>query len=348
MRINGHSHVLPYPEEIPRFMSDKEIFWVDADRKFMRQKNWARPITDLSFFLDEKMVWMENNHIDHCVVLNLSQLYCNGYARQLTRDVLRFQNDFNASVQERYPQKFTGGFVVQPRYIDDALNEIDRCVTSLGLNLLCLPTHFLDENQQWKTVADPWCDPIFELANSHALAVEIHPYDGPGIIALEDKFWRFHLVWMCALTADTYHFFTLLDHPHRFPQIRTCFAHGNQFGQVNIGRRIQGYEGRPDLFKGAVHPAMNIKNENVFVDSLFHDVLSLELLIKRQGVGQLIAGIDDPYPLGEMDTVPGCYPGKLLDQAMSSGILSPQEVDQVWHSNVLRWLGKSHKFLHHD
>ena len=50
LRINGHSHLLPYPEEIPKFMKDKGIFWVDKDRKYMLQKNWNRPITDSSFF----------------------------------------------------------------------------------------------------------------------------------------------------------------------------------------------------------------------------------------------------------------------------------------------------------
>ena len=74
MRINGHSHLLPYPEQIPSFMKDKEIFWIDDDRKFMLQKNWKRPVTDSSFFLDEKLEWMERNKIYHAVVLNLTQL----------------------------------------------------------------------------------------------------------------------------------------------------------------------------------------------------------------------------------------------------------------------------------
>ena len=74
MRINGHSHLLPYPEQIPDFMRDQEIFWVDKDRKYMRQKNWQRPVTDASFFLNEKLEWMADNNIDHAVVLNLSQL----------------------------------------------------------------------------------------------------------------------------------------------------------------------------------------------------------------------------------------------------------------------------------
>lgn len=50
LRINGHSHLLPYPEEIPDFMREKEIFWIDSDKKFMLQKNWKRPVTDSSFF----------------------------------------------------------------------------------------------------------------------------------------------------------------------------------------------------------------------------------------------------------------------------------------------------------
>ena len=40
-------------------MKDREIFWVDDERKYMLQKGWNRPVTDSSFFLDEKLEWME-------------------------------------------------------------------------------------------------------------------------------------------------------------------------------------------------------------------------------------------------------------------------------------------------
>ena len=63
LRINGHSHLLPYPEEIPQFMKDKGIFWVDKDRKYMLQKGWNRPITDSSFFLNEKLEWKVSSRI---------------------------------------------------------------------------------------------------------------------------------------------------------------------------------------------------------------------------------------------------------------------------------------------
>jgi aminocarboxymuconate-semialdehyde decarboxylase len=338
-RINAHAHLLPYPEEIPLFMKEKGIFWITPDKKFMCQGTWTRPVTDPSFFLNEKLDWMAVNNIDKEVVLNLSQLYCNGMSRQDTNDTIRFQNDFNHKLQSEYPDKFIGGFVVQPLYTDDAIREIERCVTEFKMSVLCLPTHYKDANGQWLEIASEYTDPIFEVANEFNLAIEIHPYNAEEIVQLADQFWRFHLIWLCAQTADAYHFYSLLDFGRKYPNTRVCFAHGNQFGQMGYGRRKQGFYGRPDLFKGATPPDENIRLNNVFFDTLVHDVLSFELLVKRQGVSQILAGLDDPYPLGEMESVPDSYPGKVLDEAVDSKIITTSERSQIWYDNVIRWLG---------
>ena len=55
-------------------------------------------VTDSSFFLDEKLAWMDKFDIDHAVVLNLSQLYGNGLRVEEMKQALRFQNDFNARI----------------------------------------------------------------------------------------------------------------------------------------------------------------------------------------------------------------------------------------------------------
>lgn len=341
MKINGHGHLLPYPHEIPEFMKKKKLFWIDEDKKFMRQGSWTRPITDSSFFLKEKLEWMEKSKIDHSVILTLSQLYCNGLSEQDSFDAIRFQNDYNAKVQSENPDKLTCGFVVQPLHIDQALKEIERNVKENNLKLLCLPTHFLNKNEKWVSSADESVLPIYELANKYKLAIEIHPYDGQKMIQLEDRYWRFHLVWMCAQTADTYHMYTLLGIAQKFPQIRTCFAHANMLGQANYGRRLQGYDGRPDLFEDALDPRTSNQHENIYFDTLVHDPETFRLLINRSGAQQVVAGMDDPYPLGEMETVKNCYPGKVLDEALTMGIIDQKEFDEIWEDNVLRWLGKT-------
>ena len=342
MKINAHGHLLPNPSQIPLFMKEKGLFWIEEieGKRFMRQGSWKRPVTDPSFFLKEKLNWLSSEQIDHEVVITLSQLYCNGMDEGITADVIRFQNDFHAFVQDQHMDKFTCGFVVQPRFVDQACEEIERCVESLNLRVLCLPTHFQDKDGQWKESFCEEVDPIFELANNYSLAVEIHPYDGQKFIQLADRSWRFHLVWMCAQTADSYHFFSLRDYAHRYPEVRFCFAHGNQFGQVNVGRRIQGFEGRPDFFEGAVHPSKNIGSSNVFFDTLVHDTHSLRLLKERQGSSQIVAGLDDPYPLGEMRGVADSYPGKVLDDALSEKIISHDEYNDIWNQNVINWIGR--------
>ena len=340
MRINGHGHILPEPHQVPSFMRKKKLFWIDEDKKYMRQGDWSRPINNSSFFVNEKIKWMEEHNIDHGVMLCLSQLYCNGWKKQDCEEGIRFQNDFNSSIQKLYPKKFTCGFVVQPKYIDQALKEIDRCVNELGLKLLCLPTHFLNHQGKWVSVAEDEVDPIFELANKHGLAIQIHPYDGEKMIALKNKYWRFHLVWMMAQCADTLHVFTLRNLPEKFPNIRTCFAHGGMLGIANYGRRIQGFDGRPDLFKELQDPRKTLGHKNIFFDTLVHDTHTLDLLKKRVGPSQIIMGLDDPYPLGELDGVGTSYPGRVVDYALEIGVLNKNEVCNIWHKNVLDWLGK--------
>ena len=346
MRINGHGHILPEPFQVPKFMKEKKLFWIDKNKRFMRQGDWVRPINNPTFFLKEKIEWMNKFEINHSVMLCLSQLYCNGWGKQDCVDAIRFQNDFNASIQSEYQDKFTCGFVVQPLHMDHALNEIDRCVNKFGLKLLCLPTHFLNTNGEWLSIAEADVDPIFELANKHKLAVQIHPYDGDKMVALKNEYWRFHLIWMMAQCADTIHLFTLRNLPNKYPNIRTSFAHGGILAIANYGRRIQGFDGRPDLFDNLHDPRKTLGHKNLYFDSLVHDSYTLELIKKRVGVSQIIMGLDDPYPLGEMEGIGNSYPGKVLDYAKEVGIITNQELKDIWHKNVLDWLGiKKEDFL---
>ena len=50
-------------------------------------------------------------------------------------------------------------------------------------------------------------------------------------------------------------------------------------------------------------------------------------------------GLDDPYPLGEMESdAQSSYPGKILDLAIEKNIISETEKGQIWEDNVLQWL----------
>ena len=144
---------------------------------------------------------------------------------------------------------------------------------------------------------------------------------------------------MLAQCADAYHFLTLNGYYEKYKNMRVCFAHGGQLAQINLGRRIQGFDGRSDLFEGKVHPRKAVGHKNIFFDTLVHDTGALELLIRNHGSKQVLMGLDDPYPLGEMESDPqSSYPGKILDLAIERKIITEDEREDMWENNVLQWL----------
>ena len=175
LRINGHSHLLPYPEEIPQFMKDREIFGLMMNENTCFKKDGVDLLLIL-VFLDEKLEWMEKNRIDHAVVLNLSQLYGNGLRLEMMKKALRFQNDFNAKIQQDH-YKIYLWICNPPGFIQGALWKL-KDVLRIESKCFMSSTHFMDSIGQWRSVFDRENDAIFELANHYKLAIEIHPYDG--------------------------------------------------------------------------------------------------------------------------------------------------------------------------
>ena len=49
-------------------------------------------------------------------------------------------------------------------------------------------------------------------------------------------------------------------------------------------------------------------------------------------------GLDDPFPLGEIEGVGTSYPGRVLDYAIEIGVISEEEGKDIWNKNVLTWL----------
>ncbi|HAV53962.1 MAG TPA: amidohydrolase, partial [Aequorivita sp.] len=91
--------------------------------------------------------------------------------------------------------------------------------------------------------------------------------------------------------------------------------------------------------EGKTHPRKAVGHKNIFFDTLVHDTGSLELLVRNQGAKQVLVGLDDPYPLGEMESAPqSSYPGKILDLALERKIVTLEEADAMWEDNVIQWL----------
>ena len=62
-------------------------------------------------------------------------------------------------------------------------------------------------------------------------------------------------------------------------------------------------------------------------------------MLERQGTSQVLMGLDDPYPLGEMESdAQSSYPGKILDLAVNEKVITENQKAEIWEDNVLQWV----------
>jgi aminocarboxymuconate-semialdehyde decarboxylase len=103
-----------------------------------------------------------------------------------------------------------------------------------------------------------------------------------------------------------------------------------------IGRIQHGFDCRPDLV--AIDNNVNPRNYlgKFWVDSITHDPLMLEYVLKLQGSKRITLGSDYPFPLGDLEI------GKFIeDMDLDTSIK-----EDIFCNAPLEWLGVSkEKFL---
>ena len=116
-----------------------------------------------------------------------------------------------------------------------------------------------------------------------------------------------------------------------FPRLRIAFAHGGGSFPATIGRIEHGFNVRPDLC--AADNPVNPRDylDRIYLDSLVHDRVMLQLLIDRFGADRVALGSDYPFPLGELQ------PGHLIE---TTDFLNARVKEQVLSGSALAFLGQ--------
>jgi aminocarboxymuconate-semialdehyde decarboxylase len=170
--------------------------------------------------------------------------------------------------------------------------------------------------------------PIFQAAEELGAAIFVHPWEMIG----SDKMPQYWLPWLVGMPAETSRAICSLIFGgvfERLPKLRVAFAHGGGSFPFTIGRIEHGFNVRPDLV--AIDNQVNPRNYvgKFYLDSLVHDPLMLEVLVKLFGEDKICLGTDYPFPLGELE------PGKLIESMNFNSITK----EKLLSKNALEWLG---------
>lgn len=328
MKIDIHTHIMPekMPNWVQKFGYGEFIHLEHRNCKacMMKGDRLFREVEDNCFRETVRIRDMDNTGVTMQVLSTIPVLFNYWAKPQDGYETSRFFNDHIAEVAQQRPNRFIGIGTVPLQDINLAIQEMERCVSELKM-----PGLEIGSNINGKNLSDKIFLPFFEAAEQLGCALFVHPWEMMGEADMQ-PYW---LPWLVGMPAETSRAICSMIFGgvfEKYPQLRVAFAHGGGSFPFTIGRIEHGFEVRPDLV--AIDNKMPPRQYlgKFWVDSLVHDPLALEYLIKVMGDNRICLGSDYPFPLGEH------HPGKLISAAK----LDATVTEQLLHTNAMAWLGR--------
>jgi len=327
LKIDIHTHIIP--QHLPRWSEkffDQRYIHLDHHcpgcARMMQGDKFFREIESNCWDGDVRIQDCDQHGV-HVQVLSAIPVMFHYWApAEHAIETSRFQNDFIAEVVSRHPKRFVGLGTLPLQDPQAAIQEMERCMTELGMPGVEIGSHVND----WNLNA-PELFPFFEAAAEMGAAIFVHPWDMMG----KDKMNRYWLPWLVGMPAETslaicsMIFGGLFE---KLPHLKVAFAHGGGSFPATIGRIEHGFNVRPDLvaIDNPYNPRKYLKN--FYLDTLVHDPAMLDYLLQLFGPAQLALGTDYPFPLGEL------APGKLIEGMPYDSIIK----ERLLHGTALEWL----------
>ena len=331
LKIDSHTHILP--EKMPNW-TDKfgygDFIHLQHHKKgfakMMKGNQFFREIKENCWNAELRIKEYEAFHTQVQVVCTIPVMF-SYWAKPSDGLVLsRFLNDHIAKLSVKYPRQYVGLGTLPMQDTELAIEELTRC-KKIGLHGIQIGSNINDEN-----LNEPRFFPIFAACQKLGMAILVHPWNMMG----EQKMTRYWLPWLVGMPAETARAVCSMIFGgifERLPNLRVNFAHAGGSFLATIGRIQHGFDCRPDLvaIDNPVDPRKYLGK--FWVDSITHDPLMLEYVVKMVGSKRVTLGSDYPFPLGDLEV------GKFIEEAKFSNKVK----EDIFANATLEWLDLSRK-----
>lgn len=329
LKIDTHTHILPrkLPNWSEKFGYGDFIYLQHHKKgaaKMMRGNQFFREIQENSWNPEVRIKEYAKFNTQVQVVCTVPVMF-SYWARPLDcLDVSKYLNDDIAELIVKYPKNYLGLGTIPMQDSELAIQELERC-KDIGLSGIQIGSNINDLNLNEERFF-----PIFEACEKLSMAVLVHPWNMMG----EKNIQRYWLPWLVGMPAETARAVCSMIFAgifEKLPKLRVNFAHAGGSFLSTIGRIQHGFECRPDLV--AIDNNIGPKHYlgKFWVDSITHDPLMLDYVLKLQGSKKITLGTDYPFPLGDLEV------GKFIeDMSIDSSIK-----EDIFCNAPLEWLGVS-------
>ncbi|MEH7245872.1 amidohydrolase family protein [Neobacillus niacini] len=327
LRVDFHTHIISedFPDlaakyEDGRFPILEKTCSCGAEIKI--QGKTFRKITDQAWDPKKRIEDMDKEGVDIQVLSPIPVTFSYWSDPQAGLELAQSQNNFIASVVNKYPDRFIGMGTVPLQDVKQAAVEMERAVKELGIKGIQIGS-----NVNGLNLDDDSLYPFFEAAAEMNVPLFVHPWATLGRERLQ-RFNSMYTVGMpseTALAAGSIIMSGMLD---KLPNLKICFAHGGGSLPYILPRMDKGWEVWPDT-RNTVNPPSSYAKK-LYYDSLVYDPDNLKFMIERFGAKQIIAGSDYPFLLREKPV------GKVIDNHED---ISEDDARLMLGQNALDFLG---------
>jgi aminocarboxymuconate-semialdehyde decarboxylase len=329
LKIDCHTHILPkkLPNWTEKFGYGDFIYLQHHKKgfaKMMRGNQFFREIKENAWNPELRIKEYDKFNTQVQIVCTVPVMFSYWAKPFDCLEISKFLNDHIADLVIKYPRNYLGLATIPMQDSELAIQELERC-KQLALSGVQIGSNINDLNLNEERFF-----PIFDACEKLGMAVLIHPWNMMGQKSMQ----RYWLPWLVGMPAETSRaicsmiFGGILE---RLPKLRVNFAHAGGSFLSTIGRIQHGFDCRPDLV--AIDNNVSPKSYlgKFWVDSVTHDELMLEYVLKLQGSKRVMLGSDYPFPLGDLEI------GKFIENMG----LDQSIKDDIFHKAALEWLDVS-------
>ncbi|HEY3403918.1 MAG TPA: amidohydrolase family protein [Ohtaekwangia sp.] len=326
LKIDSHTHIIP--EKLPDWSS--KFGYGDFIHLQHHKKGYANMMRGNHFFREiHENCWNEALRIQEYENFNTQvQVVCtipvmfSYWAKPLDGlELSQFLNDHLANLVIRYPKNYLGLGTIPMQDTELAVKELERC-KSIGLQGIQIGSNINELNLNEERFF-----PIFETCQNLGMAVLVHPWNMMG----EKNMQRYWLPWLVGMPAETARAICSMIFGgifEKLPALRVNFAHAGGSFLTTLGRIKHGFDCRPDLVAIDNPNSPETYLGKFWVDSVTHDPLLLDYIVKLQGSKRVTLGSDYPFPLGDLEI------GKFIEDMD----IDAQVKADIFHGAALEWL----------
>lgn len=273
--------------------------------------------------VEQRLADMDAMGVDVQVISPSPSQYYYWADAELSRELVKVQNEYVAETCARHPDRLVGLGTVSLQHPPLAAEQLRHAMKHLGLKGVEISTAVNEMELGAAELA-----PFWSVAEELGAVVFIHPF-GTTLGKRLNAYYLSNIIGQpleTTIALSHLIFGGVLD---RHPGLKIVAAHGGGYLPSYCGRSNHGHDVRPEARAQASQSPIDYLRR-IWFDTLVYEPQALRHLIDVVGASQLVVGTDYPFDMGHED------PRGLL---AATGGLSDAERAAILGGNALSLLG---------